>query len=1153
MAKLNFTPGQERIIKTLDKPLFVAAGAGSGKTFTLTQRVIWALSEGSGENGKPYLDSIDQMLVITFTDAAAQEIKERVRAGLRQAGLEKQALAVDNAWISTIHGMCSRMLKRYAHEFGLDPEFSVINDVVANEMLAEAENEVLGQIKDDPQYKLLFDTFKPQASGFMGASSSVMGMVSSIATAAVSAPGGFDDIRFVGEPQSPYEICQNFIQASQEVVSADQNNSAAAKLAQANLALIEPGFDKVRPATFTIDEALELLGKATKPTMRCGKDIKPYVAASKLAYEAGLAELQMSNLVPLRQQILDLAKRVVEVYDAKKKARSVLDNDDLLRMAQHMLLCTHTGDKYCEQFKMVMIDEFQDTNQQQVDMISELSGENCEHLCTVGDAQQSIYRFRGADVEVFNQRKVEVGEASTVFLDQNFRSHDDVLRFVRFICDRPEMIDGFMDLEAGRKEQPKAFRASNMPRVDIELTVAKKLGRSGPSAELRAYAQATQIAHRLAEYAKNHVNPGDMALLLGRMKYADIYAQALRSQGLDSVISGGSTFTQAEEVHIVQALLYALSNPSDTKRGLFPVLTSEMFHLDANDLAMLATRKQTSYEAPCKRPCDIGFRDMEFYGDRTPSVRLVHAKQVMEKAWELMKTKDMADVVMEVVRESGWLWRLDEQGVEGQAKVANILRAIQHIRNLGKDLQSGPATIADKFAVWLQVAKEHPATLVGERLDAVQIMTVHASKGLEFPVVAVAECLSDPASVSKNPLLLVQDDGEVMASLKPSGLTCLEDDGYGFSPAGSLCASRLEIEEIENTAALAEKARLLYVALTRAREAIILGGIAQPSSKGISPYMLQVILNQGLNLHDIEPGVFSFEYGGSCKGVLNVVCLQKTKEPQCEITGEDELCSLIDAWQKENLHPAFEQEEICDTKQEFTIYDKASQELSSIDFWQPRSNVFSYSSMHKDAHTASSFADEQLVLDDVHIDAPLAEIMDEDKEDSLATNLGTAFHELCEYIVQTNAYPDGDRILTTAKLNGCTRAQGQRLEAALLRWYESELRKQALEYRVRIAEAPFFASVESEHGDYIEGAIDLLCYNDRSGKAFVVDYKTGDGHMSFDEIYKSHLMQARFYARTLFLQGFTLVECAFVCVELEDENGQPVVARYHFDSIEQTD
>ena len=108
--------GQRRIATTLDHPIFVEAGAGSGKTFTLTRRIAWALSPGSGTDGAPFVDDLSQVLVITFTNAAAREIKERVRSTLRAAGMREPSLQVDSAWISTIHGMCTRILKRHAFD-----------------------------------------------------------------------------------------------------------------------------------------------------------------------------------------------------------------------------------------------------------------------------------------------------------------------------------------------------------------------------------------------------------------------------------------------------------------------------------------------------------------------------------------------------------------------------------------------------------------------------------------------------------------------------------------------------------------------------------------------------------------------------------------------------------------------------------------------------------------------------------------------------------------------------------------------------------------------------------------------------------------------------------------------------------------------------
>lgn len=131
-------PQQLQVVKTLDRPLFVSAGAGSGKTFTLTRRIVYALSPESG----PFVEHLDQVLAITFTKDAAAEIRDRVRRALIEEGMDEEALTVDDAWISTIHGMCSRILRAHALELGIDPEFTVLTDT--DELMDQAVEHVLG-------------------------------------------------------------------------------------------------------------------------------------------------------------------------------------------------------------------------------------------------------------------------------------------------------------------------------------------------------------------------------------------------------------------------------------------------------------------------------------------------------------------------------------------------------------------------------------------------------------------------------------------------------------------------------------------------------------------------------------------------------------------------------------------------------------------------------------------------------------------------------------------------------------------------------------------------------------------------------------------------------------------------------------------------
>ena len=189
-------PQQLQVVKTLDRPLFVSAGAGSGKTFTLTRRIVYALSPESG----PFVEHLDQVLAITFTKDAAAEIRDRVRRALIDEGMDEEALTVDDAWISTIHGMCSRILRAHALELGIDPEFTVLTDT--DELMDQAVEHVLGRATAPDAASELAASLKalyawyPMAGegGQFGAGTTIKGLVRDLLELSSQLPGGMDDV-----------------------------------------------------------------------------------------------------------------------------------------------------------------------------------------------------------------------------------------------------------------------------------------------------------------------------------------------------------------------------------------------------------------------------------------------------------------------------------------------------------------------------------------------------------------------------------------------------------------------------------------------------------------------------------------------------------------------------------------------------------------------------------------------------------------------------------------------------------------------------------------------------------------------------------------------------------------------------------------------
>jgi len=1140
MADTRYTPGQEKTIKTLDKPLFVAAGAGSGKTFTLTQRIVWALKEGSGTDGKPYLSSLDQALIITFTNAAATEIKERVREALEKEGLHSAALQVDDAWISTIHGMCSRILKIHALDLGLDPEFEIIDDMTRNQLVNISIEEVLRELSQD-------ESSAEFLSIYAGNRDALKSRIETLISYAQSSPVGMDAISFVGD-SSDLEVLKaelenlcGALEALKGAIAAtkpdevEQLQSVQSELSsklQQHLFLSLTDFDQA--FWDTLQKALKI-GRSSKE-IKIVKDEAVY----RLKVCSALFGLIQDTFEG--QCLKDVTEQVYKLFKQKKRAVGGLDNDDLLHLTAKVFEeHPEIAAVYTDKFKLVMVDEFQDTDQQQVQMIKSLSGKDAQYLTTVGDAQQSIYRFRGADVDVFFRRQAEVSEDLQPRLVDNFRSHNEILRFVAKVCSADGMIPNFMDLSAGREEPATPFIAHS-PRVYFEVTKFEKSGNSKPGDDVtRSQLVAYQLADRINTLMQDEkIQAKDVAILMKSVKKAQPYIEALRTFGIESVVSGASTFGEQPEVQLIGSLLQALANMYDSYEGLFPVLSSEIFSLDASDLLLLGTNfgengqritnrdiAESVVNDVCNPPFEI-------------SPKLNNALEVLSNARSSLSNKRVSDVIKKVVLDAGWISRLQKMGNEGQSKIANIFAALEQIDSLQKELSIGVASVAKAFSQWCNTAKESPKVLHCSTQNAVTFMTIHASKGLEFPVVAVVGAVSGPkAGAGSEPFLHVRKDDSYQITFSSSSkkLHELYDDCHEVPTSLDECKNLLEwrmfLETQENEFEEQEQNRRLYVALTRAREAVILTSTIDLTKEGISPRYTRKITDALFEEPPLSAGEHPFEYGGDLTGCMRVVQGSGKKDEPIQVEGL-ELVEPFDS------NPS--EEENSQAVETFDLYEKVRLSVTSETTYDQRKGFFSYSSAHQ--QMAENFKGENNPQPVAETSVMLPGTLADDGVDP--TSLGSAFHELAQIMVETQSKVDEKTIDKLCLKNGVPQRAVSRVKQALELWSNSAIRQEALAHDVVIAESPFTLQVDSEYGNYVEGAIDLLAYNKGSKDALVVDYKTGDKGLSATQIYEHHQMQANFYAYVLMQHGFTKVECAFVCVEVE-EAGQPHVARYTFD------
>lgn len=1200
-------PQQLQIVKTLDRPLFVSAGAGSGKTFTLTRRIVYALSPESG----PFVEHLDQVLAITFTKDAAAEIRDRVRRALIDEGMDEEALTVDDAWISTIHGMCSRILRAHALELGIDPEFTVLTDT--DELMDQAVEHVLGRATAPDAAPELAASLKalyawyPMAGegGPFGGGTTIKGLVRDLLELSSQLPGGMDDVR-VARGQADTSALADAYRAALGA------SKAATEKAQAALDAI----DAFEASGKTMADAARLMMSCTMP--RASKAFpKEQVELLKAEAADAFINIVLACGAPALDALVGLARSVEAEYRALKAAQSALDNNDLLRMAYEALRdYPAIRAAYEGRFKMVMIDEFQDTDQMQVDLIRYLTGAGERALCTVGDAQQSIYRFRGAEVEVFRRQERKVGSSAapeaTVVADapagelvklvRNFRSHDEVLRYVARVFDGDDggLMQGFLDLEAsdGRKDTLVA-----------DASRRQALFVAGGSTQERTQAKARAIAERFRALADAGQPQGGMVLLLGRMTNADVYAQAFRDQGLDCVIAGGSVFAQAAEVQTVRALVCALANPADTAQGLMPLLASPMFALGAQEFLALATKLDSETGETSRRNIDAGIMS-DFDVPGLQDLPLVtRAREVLRYALRRVGRDSFAAIARDVVNASGWFVRLAQRGPEGKAIAANVLKALDAVAEAEAEFGNSPRSIALAFDRFL-AGKEAPGALNEEGDGAVRIMTVHASKGLEYPVVAVAECFGVRKSSGAAQMGRVEGGAQVVAlparfdGVKLADGTFVKGDdvkkqfehvfkGKGASPwlppelMEDVCATgspaeafaRLRNDDLQLS--LEERARLLYVAMTRARELVILA------------------MDAGVSRGKVTAPTFDVETDLTYDVLRRILPTDALDMPQLDAdrlvfdnsqSGDYELISLSDFTFGEQ---AFEANASLDAEGRLvrgdtdvagnaahsTVPGPADPKPDSFELVYPQAagvrmgicpfparDSYSYSSIAAALHAEAEdrAAETRVPMDEAGDDAESdgSEMTDADvaavEPAGNPMALGSVFHAACQWLIEmgADALP-AERADALARLWRLTPEQRERFDVALDRWLKSSVRAELFAWPCIRAEVPFFSlGCEDEdiarYGAYAEGAIDALATDPADpSRALVIDYKTGGTpDETPEQLQEKHALQARVYADALHKAGFEAVTVKFVRVEQANpaifvEPAEPQVVTYN--------
>ncbi|MGH2950047.1 MAG: 3'-5' exonuclease, partial [Solirubrobacteraceae bacterium] len=544
----------------------------------------------------------------------------------------------------------------------------------------------------------------------------------------------------------------------------------------------------------------------------------PACAAYRAAWEAYRAACADHHAREALLLLDDLLDRFGTEFAAAKAARAGVDFADLELRVRDLLADPAARRSWAERFALIMVDEFQDTNRLQLDVLGALERDN---LFAVGDEFQSIYRFRHADVTIFRERRA--GRVRR--LDRNFRAGEELLDVLNGAF-APELGERFSPLVAGAEAPDGPLRlfdpdprATGEPPVELLITdtrgwedpeLERALGLVSLAQQPWRRAEARLLAHRLRAEVDAGRRPGDVVVLVRATASLRLLEQALEEEGLPTYVVGGRGYWSQEQVRDALAYLAALANPCD-EEALFGVLASPFCGAGSDALVLLAEAGRESGGVwPALRESDrapwlaalpeeeqrerlLGFA--RFFAAERPRAERTPVEVLLERA--IVATGyDLA-----VLARSG-----------GERRLANLRKLMRLARDYeraeGPDLRGFLSFAATQDVVQ---AREGEAALESDGLDAVRLMTIHRAKGLEFPVVCVAD-LGRSAGNARDRLLLGRG-GEVGLKLAPIG---------GGESIAALDWERLALAEQEAEAE--EERRLFYVAMTRARERLILSG-----------------------------------------------------------------------------------------------------------------------------------------------------------------------------------------------------------------------------------------------------------------------------------------------------------------------------------------
>ncbi|WP_349410182.1 helicase-exonuclease AddAB subunit AddA [Pseudalkalibacillus sp. SCS-8] len=909
----QWTDEQWHAITARGEDILVAAAAGSGKTAVLVERIIRRLTEKDGVD-------VDRLLIVTFTNAAAAEMRKRIGVALEKAlkerpgslHIRRQLTLLNRASISTLHSFCIEVLRKYYYQLDLDPNFRIADEteveLIRQEALEELLEEEYGREGNEAFYDLV-DRFSDDR-----ADHEIQRMILRL----------YDFSRSYPWPNMWLENMLGMYMASEEVDTIDDLSWTKELLQDVNLQLrgmleileqakeqaLAPGGPSPYFETIQDDEQQirALLDAGTQSwtslyhafqslnfsRLKACKgedyddDLKDLVKSMRdrvKKHVDGLKEdlfnrrpesyvEHIRELAPVLHTLVGLVKSFDQRFKAMKKEKGIVDFSDLEhyclailtdeQSTEERLIPSKAAKEYRQKFIEVLVDEYQDTNLVQesiVQLVTKEPGQG-SNLFMVGDVKQSIYRFRLAEPSLFLDKykrfqDSDPGEGVRIDLSRNFRSRRDVIDSTNFLFQQimNEAVGEIEYDDDAKLRLGAEFPESEQSRTELALINRKDEANDSEedienlqSIQLEARYMATRIKELIGHNEQQEpyqvydaklkayrpITYRDIVILLrSTATAAPTIQEEFKKQGIPAYADLSTGYFEAVEVSIMMSLLQVIDNPYQDI-PLASVLRSPIIALTGEEMAevRIADKEGSYYEAL------VAYMNQS--NNQAAREKVTHFYNQLQRWRTKARQGDLSDLIWQIYRETGYY---DYVGgmPGGQQRQANLRALYDRARQYEKTSFRG----LFRFLRFIERMKDQgkdlgAARALGEQEDVVRIMTIHKSKGLEFPVVMLANLNKRFNEMDlRGGFLLHKEIGFGAKFMNPKLRI-----SYPTLPQLTI-QKRLRMEMV------AEEMRILYVALTRAKEKLILVGAVKDLDKELKQWQL-VLARDGWLLPDLD-------------------------------------------------------------------------------------------------------------------------------------------------------------------------------------------------------------------------------------------------------------------------------------------------------------